>query len=152
MFTSSRLTSTHYRVRIILCASSCCPSVESNPWRSGRMQVPNDAHRPQQSTYTGVYARGGPTNVDPSKDLSALLDRSPADVRGIKKPANASQNDPPPAAAALPGRPPVRQACWSLTLHEKKGAIIERVAKTCRTPLSCVPLAAHVMSKPGAIC
>ncbi|KAK9838481.1 hypothetical protein WJX81_002091 [Elliptochloris bilobata] len=59
-----------------------------------------------KSTYTGVYARGGPTNVDPSKDLSALLDRSPADVRGIKKPAAASQNDPPPASVPAPARPP----------------------------------------------
>lgn len=38
-----------------------------------------------QSTYTGVYAKGGPTNVDASGQLSDLLDRSPADVRGIKK-------------------------------------------------------------------
>lgn len=38
-----------------------------------------------QSTYTGVYAKGGPTNVDASGNLSDLLDRSPADVRGIKK-------------------------------------------------------------------
>jgi len=38
-----------------------------------------------KSTYTGVYSRGGPTNVDPSKDLSSLLDRSEADVRGVKK-------------------------------------------------------------------
>lgn len=37
-----------------------------------------------QSTYTGVYARGGPSNVEPSNELSALLDRSPADIRGVK--------------------------------------------------------------------
>ena len=37
-----------------------------------------------QSTYTGVYAQGGPTNVDRSPDLSNLLDRSSADVRGVK--------------------------------------------------------------------
>lgn len=40
-----------------------------------------------QSTYTGVYAKGGPTNVDKVKasGLAGLLDRSPADVRGVKK-------------------------------------------------------------------
>ena len=38
-----------------------------------------------QSTYTGVHAHGGPTTVDPSKDLSALLDRSESDVRGVKR-------------------------------------------------------------------
>ena len=38
-----------------------------------------------KSTYTGVYAKGGPTNVDGGKDLSGLLDRSDADVRGVKK-------------------------------------------------------------------
>lgn len=37
-----------------------------------------------QSLYTGVYSRGGPTNTEPSNELSALLDRSPADVRGVK--------------------------------------------------------------------
>lgn len=37
-----------------------------------------------QSTYTGVYARGGPSSVEPSNELSALLDRSPADIRGVK--------------------------------------------------------------------
>ncbi|DBA71896.1 TPA: hypothetical protein ACH3X2_010942 [Trebouxia sp. C0005] len=37
-----------------------------------------------KSLYTGVYSRGGPTNIEPSNELSALLDRSPADVRGVK--------------------------------------------------------------------
>lgn len=37
-----------------------------------------------KSTYTGVYAKGGPTNVDRSRDLSGLCDRTPADVRGVK--------------------------------------------------------------------
>ena len=37
----------------------------------------------EQSTYTGVYANGGPTNFDGNKDLSSLADRSAADVRGI---------------------------------------------------------------------
>jgi p25-alpha. len=38
-----------------------------------------------KSLYTGVYARGGPSTVDYGKDLSELCDRSPADIRGIKK-------------------------------------------------------------------
>jgi len=40
-----------------------------------------------RSTYTGVYAKGGPTNVDKDKvrDLSQLADRSPADPRGSKR-------------------------------------------------------------------
>ena len=37
-----------------------------------------------QSTYTGVYANGGPTNVDGPSDLSELCDRSSADNRGVK--------------------------------------------------------------------
>ncbi|EIE22274.1 P25-alpha [Coccomyxa subellipsoidea C-169] len=37
-----------------------------------------------KSTYTGVYAKGGPTNVDGTGDLSALCDRTPADARGVK--------------------------------------------------------------------
>ncbi|KAK9810553.1 hypothetical protein WJX73_000223 [Symbiochloris irregularis] len=43
-----------------------------------------------KSTYTGVHAHGGPTTVDPSKDLSALLDRSESDVRGVKRPDSGS--------------------------------------------------------------
>eukprot|EP00195_Chlamydomonas_chlamydogama_P017181 CAMPEP_0202900958 /NCGR_PEP_ID=MMETSP1392-20130828/12388_1 /ASSEMBLY_ACC=CAM_ASM_000868 /TAXON_ID=225041 /ORGANISM="Chlamydomonas chlamydogama, Strain SAG 11-48b" /LENGTH=149 /DNA_ID=CAMNT_0049587427 /DNA_START=49 /DNA_END=498 /DNA_ORIENTATION=+ len=38
-----------------------------------------------KNTYTGVYAKGGPTNVDKDKiTLSSHLDRSPADKRGVK--------------------------------------------------------------------
>ena len=100
-------------------------------WQSGK-RVPDDEPYTLQSTYTGVYARGGPTNVDPSKDLSALLDRSPADVRGIKKPAAASQNDPPQAAAAVPGRPLVRQARWHPAVHQKKYTKRAYAAKPAR--------------------
>jgi len=38
-----------------------------------------------KSTYTGVYAKGGPTNVDNKITLSSLADRSPANARGMKK-------------------------------------------------------------------
>ena len=42
-----------------------------------------------KSTYTGVYAKGGPSNVDIGKtvitDIMQLCDRSEADVRGVKK-------------------------------------------------------------------
>ncbi|KAK9820323.1 hypothetical protein WJX72_008971 [[Myrmecia] bisecta] len=51
-----------------------------------------------KSTYTGVYARGGPTNVEPSNDLSALLDRSDADVRGVPLRKTLSISDPPLSA------------------------------------------------------
>ena len=42
------------------------------------------------STYTGVYAQGGPTNVDVDRSLDGLLDRSDADVRGVKTGAAAN--------------------------------------------------------------
>jgi hypothetical protein len=40
-----------------------------------------------KSTYTGVYAKGGPTNVDKGNvsDISQTCDRSGADIRGVKK-------------------------------------------------------------------
>lgn len=43
-------------------------------------------HQDDKSLYTGVYANGGPTNVDKQKEggLAGLLDRSGADVRGVK--------------------------------------------------------------------
>lgn len=38
-----------------------------------------------QSLYTGVYGKGGPTNVDMDPtNLAGLCDRSSADVRGVK--------------------------------------------------------------------
>jgi hypothetical protein len=37
-----------------------------------------------KSTFTGVYAKGGPTNIDGKITLSNLLDRSVADARGVK--------------------------------------------------------------------
>ena len=37
-----------------------------------------------KTTYTGVYAQGGPTNIDAKITLSNLLDRSPSDARGRK--------------------------------------------------------------------
>jgi hypothetical protein len=39
-----------------------------------------------QSTYTGVYSRGGPTNVDGPKDLSGITNRKPANARGVALP------------------------------------------------------------------
>ena len=42
-----------------------------------------------KGTYTGVYAKGGPTNVDTKggkiSDISQLCDRTKANVRGVKK-------------------------------------------------------------------
>lgn len=41
-----------------------------------------------KTLYTGVYAKGGPTNVDAGRgqvsDISQLCDRTKADVRGVK--------------------------------------------------------------------
>jgi hypothetical protein len=42
-----------------------------------------------KTLYTGVYANGGPTNVDTKdgkiSDISSLCDRTSSDVRGVKK-------------------------------------------------------------------
>ena len=42
-----------------------------------------------KNLYTGVYAQGGPTNVDAGRgaisDISQLCDRTAADKRGVKK-------------------------------------------------------------------
>ena len=60
-----------------------------------------------QSTYTGVHARGGPSTVEPSKDLSALLNRSEAEApRKDSKPGPArSARRPPTPEAFSPQRP-----------------------------------------------
>lgn len=40
-----------------------------------------------QSTYTGVYKKGGPSCVDPGRQLSDLVDRSTGEARRRKKAA-----------------------------------------------------------------
>jgi len=56
------------------------------PVFTGTKAGPNKFHD-DKSLYTGVYAQGGPTNVDKGNinDISQTCDRSSADVRGIKK-------------------------------------------------------------------
>lgn len=39
---------------------------------------------PLQNTYTGVSARGGQVTIDAPKGLAQFVDRSAADVRGVK--------------------------------------------------------------------
>lgn len=62
----------------------CCCTVFSTSCTSVSHSRLNVAAVAMQSLYTGVYSRGGPTNIEPSNELSALLDRSPANVRGVK--------------------------------------------------------------------
>ena len=55
------------------------------PTVSGTVADPNRFHD-DKSTYTGVYAKGGPTKIDHHNDinLSNMMDRSKTDVRGVK--------------------------------------------------------------------
>lgn len=54
------------------------------PVYTGTKALANKFHD-DKSLYTGVHANGGPsTHDDKVNDLSSLLDRSPADVRGTK--------------------------------------------------------------------
>eukprot|EP01062_Namystynia_karyoxenos_P073731 TRINITY_DN70551_c0_g1_i1.p1 TRINITY_DN70551_c0_g1~~TRINITY_DN70551_c0_g1_i1.p1 ORF type:complete len:471 (+),score=111.34 TRINITY_DN70551_c0_g1_i1:99-1415(+) len=57
----------------------------SAPLSTGTVAAPVPLHDDKE-TYTGVYARGGPTNVDLSTaDLSYIANRAPADVRGVNR-------------------------------------------------------------------
>jgi hypothetical protein len=69
-----------------------------------------DATAPPQTCYTGVYAKGGPTNVDmdPSS-LASLCDRSPADARGVKV-CSCMFEGAGKAGRQGPGPPPLAQA------------------------------------------
>ncbi|CDI73807.1 p25-alpha domain-containing protein, putative [Eimeria praecox] len=56
----------------------------AGPVYTGTKAMANKFHD-DKSLYTGVHAHGGPsTKDDKVNDLSNLLDRSPADVRGTK--------------------------------------------------------------------
>lgn len=59
-------------------------SNSGGPVYSGTKALANKFHD-DKSLYTGVHANGGPSTTDGKiNDLSNLLDRSPADVRGTK--------------------------------------------------------------------
>lgn len=74
-------------VRVVACEGrragalrerKACPTPAWSP-------PPNKQTNTLQSTYTGVYAKGGPTNVDSDpSSLASVCDRSPADARGVK--------------------------------------------------------------------
>ncbi|OXB71380.1 UNVERIFIED_CONTAM: hypothetical protein H355_011883 [Colinus virginianus] len=59
-------------------------SAASGPVYSGTKALPNKFHD-DKSLYTGVHANGGPSTVDGNiNDISQILDRSAANVRGVK--------------------------------------------------------------------
>lgn len=59
-------------------------SSASGPVYGGTKALPNKFHD-DKSLYTGVHANGGPSTVDNNvSDISQILDRSPATVRGTK--------------------------------------------------------------------
>nr|PIM01466.1 p25-alpha family protein [Toxoplasma gondii COUG] len=59
-------------------------SSASGPVYSGTKALPNKFHD-DKSLYTGVHANGGPSTVDGNvNDISQILDRSAATVRGTK--------------------------------------------------------------------
>lgn len=59
-------------------------SSASGPVYSGTKALPNKFHD-DKSLYTGVHANGGPSTVDGNiSDISQILDRTAANVRGVK--------------------------------------------------------------------
>lgn len=59
---------------------AAAPGPQANATKADYVKFHDD-----KSTYTGVYAKGGPTNVDSKITLSNLADRSPANARGMKQ-------------------------------------------------------------------
>ena len=58
-------------------------SASKGPVLKGTKAKSNKLHD-DKSLYTGVYAKGGPSTTGDGPDLSFQLDRSEADVRGVK--------------------------------------------------------------------
>jgi len=56
------------------------------PSLTGATKADSVKFHDDKNTYTGVYAKGGPTNIDRNNvTLHDLLDRSEADSRGVKR-------------------------------------------------------------------
>lgn len=86
-----------------------------------------------------MYARGGPSSVDKDKSLRALLDRSPADVRGIKlQQERAAAGDPPLTArpSQSPGEAGVLAARVSPQLLHDSAAPFQSMKKPFVMPAS----------------
>lgn len=91
-----------------------------NPTRSFAMKTLKLFSPPavMQSLYTGVYGKGGPTNVDMDPtNLAGLCDRSSADVRGVK---NAGGSNPGSRRATTEGKIP---AARRSTAESSTGAL-----------------------------
>ena len=87
-----------------------------------------------QSTYTGVYGRGGPTNVDRPKDLAGIANRKPADSRGVALPFRRASD----AAATPRGRPldsaRAARTDVSPTASVRSGALMSRASSMMGGP------------------
>lgn len=78
-----------------------------------------------RSTYTGVHKAGGPTVVDKDKQtLDRLLDRSPADARGLKKDMKEAHFRS--TLVAKPPTPPSDAALDNLAAKLKLHNVVER--------------------------
>lgn len=104
-----------------------------------------------QSTYTGVYSRGGPTNVEPSRELSDLLDRSDADVRGVKKRVSGAGDAPLSARGANPSRLSTGGSEPPLTARGRRESSGESSAVQIQTTveISCNALRVHALHYDG---
>ena len=60
-----------------------------------------------KALYTGVHAKGGPTTVDKDNisEISQILDRTEADVRGVKAPHATSGNEGAARSGPIPAAP-----------------------------------------------
>ena len=95
-----RLVATKKGVDIKILADQIYQASQSGPSLSGTVAMPNKFHDDVR-TYTGVHKAGGPTTIDHDKQgLENLLDRSSADVRGLKKEMKEAHGRP-----VMPGRP-----------------------------------------------
>eukprot|EP00961_Rhodomonas_salina_P000193 2344-Rhodomonas_salina.1 len=66
-----------------------------------------------KKSYTGVHTRGGPSTVDNHRvDLKDVLDRSPADIRGVKLKASTSSWGSFRAERVPSGRGLMRSSSW----------------------------------------
>ncbi|MES1915203.1 MAG: hypothetical protein MHM6MM_007179 [Cercozoa sp. M6MM] len=57
---------------------------KARPRLSGTTKARASKRLTDKKLYTGVHAHGGPSTIDKHQGLDDLLDRSAADVRGVK--------------------------------------------------------------------
>ena len=124
---------------LVMCNGSVLHAAHCQPWLL--------RGAPTQSTYTGVYKKGGPSCVDPGKQLSDLVDRSSGEAKGRRKAS--VEVSPLQNAASNSGVAPCRPAPVITTLLPATSGRCVPPCLECNGIMAvCTPVSSDTKKRP----